>query len=153
MGSVFGLASVDGPLIGGFLVDGPGWRWCFYVGVPIGGAAFVVTTRVLNMPFTRRDHQIDYLGAALIVGGVSLLLLLSLAGKEFEWGSAEAIGMGIGSAVLLGLAVVQERQAAEPIIPPRLLQIPTFRIISLAGLIVGVAMFGPSCTCPSTCRS
>ena len=143
MGSVFGLASVGGPLIGGFLVDGPGWRWCFYVGVPIGVAAFVVTSRVLTMPFTRHDHQIDYLGAGLIVGGVSLLLLLlSLAGKEFEWGSAEAVGMGIGSVVLLALAVVQERRAAEPIIPPRLFKIPTFRITSLAGFIVGVAMFG-----------
>lgn len=143
MGSVFGLSSVGGPLIGGFLVDGPGWRWCFYVGVPIGVAAFVVTNRVLRMPFTRRDHQIDYLGAALIVGGVSLLLLLlSLGGTEFEWGSAEIIGMGIGSVVLLGLAIVQERRASEPIIPPRLFSIPTFRISSLAGFIVGVAMFG-----------
>ncbi|MDE0802415.1 MAG: MDR family MFS transporter [Acidimicrobiales bacterium] len=143
MGSVFGVASVGGPLIGGFLVDGPGWRWCFYVGVPIGIAAFVVTRRVLTMPFARRDHEIDYLGAALIVGGVSLLLLLlSLGGKEFEWGSVEAVSMGIGSVVLLGLAVMQERRAAEPIIPPRLFQIPTFRITSLAGFIVGVAMFG-----------
>jgi EmrB/QacA subfamily drug resistance transporter len=143
MGSVFGVSSVGGPLIGGFLVDGPGWRWCFYVGVPIGVAAFVVTNRVLRMPFTRRDHQVDYLGAALIVGGVSLLLLLlSLGGKEFEWGSAEIIGMGIGSVILLGLAIVQERRASEPIIPPRLFSIPTFRISSLAGFIVGVAMFG-----------
>ena len=143
MGSVFGLASVGGPLIGGFLVDGPGWRWCFYVGVPIGIAAFLVTNRVLTMPFTRRDHEIDYLGAGLIVGGVSLLLLvLSLGGKEFAWGSAEAIGMGVGSAVLLALAVLQERRAAEPIIPPRLFQIPTFRITILDVFIVGVAMFG-----------
>lgn len=143
MGSVFGLASVGGPLIGGFLVDGPGWRWCFYVGVPIGIAAFLVTRRVLTMPFTRRDHQVDYLGAALIVGGVSLLLLvLSLGGKEFAWGSAEAIGMFIGGAVLLTLAVVQERRAPEPIIPPRLFRIPTFRVSSIAGFIVGVTMFG-----------
>jgi len=143
IGSVFGVSSVGGPLIGGFLVDGPGWRWCFYVGVPIGIAAYVVTNRVLTMPFTRRNHQIDYLGAALIVGGVSLLLLLlSLGGKEFEWGSAEIVGMAIGSVVLLALAVVQERRAAEPIIPPRLFSIPTFRITSLAGFIVGVAMFG-----------
>jgi EmrB/QacA subfamily drug resistance transporter len=143
IGSVFGVASVGGPLIGGFLVDGPGWRWCFYVGVPIGIAAYVVTNRVLTMPFTRRDHQIDYLGAALIVGSVSLLLLLlSLGGSEFEWGSTEIAAMAFGSAVLLALAVVQERRAAEPIIPPRLFRIPTFRITSLAGFIVGVAMFG-----------
>jgi len=143
IGSVFGVASVGGPLIGGFLVDGPGWRWCFYVGVPIGIAAFVVTNRVLTMPFARRDHQIDYLGAALIVGGVSLLLLvLSLGGKEFAWGSTQTVGMAVGGAVLLGLAVVQERRAAEPIIPPHLFRVPTFRITSLAGFIVGVAMFG-----------
>ncbi len=143
IGSVFGVASVAGPLIGGFLVDGPGWRWCFYVGVPIGIAAYVVTNRVLTMPFTRRDHQIDYLGAALIVGGVSLLLLLlSLGGKEFEWGSTEIGAMAAGSAVLLALAVVQERRAVEPIIPPRLFRIPTFRITSVAGFIVGVALFG-----------
>lgn len=143
IGSVFGVSSVGGPLLGGFLVDGPGWRWCFYVGVPIGIAAFVVTNRVLTMPFTRRDHEVDYLGAALIVGGVSLLLLLlSLGGREFEWGSTEILAMGVGSAVLLGLAVVQERRAPEPIIPPRLFRIPTFRITSLAGFIVGVAMFG-----------
>ena len=143
IGSVFGAASIGGPLIGGFLVDGPGWRWCFYVGVPIGIAAYVVTNRVLTMPFTRRDHQIDYLGAALIVGGVSLLLLLlSLGGSEFAWGSTEIIGMAVGSAVLLVLAVVQERRAVEPIIPPRLFRIPTFRITSLVGFIVGVAMFG-----------
>lgn len=143
IGSVFGAASIGGPLIGGFLVDGPGWRWCFYVGVPIGIAAYVVTNRVLTMPFTRRDHQIDYLGAALIVGGVSLLLLLlSLGGSEFAWGSTEIVGMAVGSALLMVLAVVQERRAVEPIIPPRLFRIPTFRITSLVGFIVGVAMFG-----------
>ena len=143
VGAVFGVSSVGGPLIGGFLVDGPGWRWCFYVGVPIGIAAFVVTSRVLTMPFIRRETKVDYLGASLIVAGVSLILiLLSLGGQEFAWGSAEAVGMGIGSVVLLGLAVLQERRAPEPIIPPRLFGVPTFRITSLASFIVGVAMFG-----------
>ena len=143
IGSVFGVASVGGPLIGGFLVDGPGWRWCFYVGVPIGIAAYVVTDRVLTMPFSRRDHRIDYLGAALIVAGVSLLLLvLSLGGTELAWGSNEIVGMAVGGVVVLGLAVVQERRAAEPIIPPRLFRIPTFRVTSIVGFIVGVAMFG-----------
>src|SRR3546814_16670603 len=94
------------------------------------------------MPFTRRDHQVDYLGAALIVGGVSLLLLLlSLGGKEFEWGSAEVMGMGIASAVLLGLAIVQERRASEPHIPPRLFPTPPFRIHSPAALHVGLPRF------------
>lgn len=119
MGSVFAFASVGGPLIGGFLVDGPGWRWCFFVGVPIGAATFVVTSRVLRLPFERRERQIDYLGATLIVGGVSaLLLLLSLGGDQFAWGSPLSSGMGVAAVVLLGLAVVQERRAPEPIIPP-----------------------------------
>jgi EmrB/QacA subfamily drug resistance transporter len=143
MGSVFGLASLGGPLIGGFLVDGPGWRWCFYVGVPIGIAAFVVTNRVLRLPFVRHPHQIDYLGAALIVGGVSsLLLVLSLGGREFPWGSVEILGLAVAAVVVLGLAVAQERRAVEPIIPPRLFSNATFRITSLAGFIVGMAMFG-----------
>ncbi len=143
MGSVFGLASVGGPLIGGFLVDGPGWRWCFYVGVPIGVAAFVVTSRVLPLDLTRRSHQIDYLGAALIVGGVSaLLIVLSLGGRELAWTAPGTIGLVVTSAALLGLAVLQERRAPEPIIPPRLFAIPTFRITSIVGFIVGMAMFG-----------
>ncbi len=149
LGSVFGVASVGGPLIGGFLVDGPGWRWCFYVVIPVGIAAFFVTSRVLRVDIQRRDHQIDYLGAALIVGGVSaVLLVLSLGGKEFEWASPEVFGIAAIGVILLILAVFQERRAVEPIIPPHLFANPTFRISSMVGFITGMAMFGATVYLP-----
>jgi MFS family permease len=143
MGSVFGIATVAGPLIGGFLVDSLSWRWCFFVGIPIGAAALIVTERVLRLPFPRHEHAVDYLGAGLIFGGVSaILLVLSLAGKEFDWASAPTYliaGLGV---VLLAAAVWWERRAAEPIIPPRLFANRTFVLTSVAGFTVGVAMFG-----------
>lgn len=143
MGSAFGLATVAGPLIGGFLVDHLSWRWTFYVVIPIGIAALLVTERVLALPFPRREHRVDWLGAGLIVGGVSaLLLVLSLGGKEFAWnsGSTYALG-GLGVGLLL-LAVWQESRAAEPIMPLHLFRNHTFVVTSLGGFIVGVAMFG-----------
>jgi EmrB/QacA subfamily drug resistance transporter len=143
IGSVFGLATVAGPLIGGFLVDSLSWRWCFYVGIPIGIAALVVTERVLRLPFPRRKAKIDYLGAALIFGGVSaILLVLSFGGKEFAWLSAPTLLIGGSGVALLAAAVVQERRAAEPIIPPRLFGIRTFVLTSIAGFAIGTAMFG-----------
>jgi EmrB/QacA subfamily drug resistance transporter len=143
MGSVFGLATVAGPLLGGFLVDALSWRWCFFVGIPIGIAALVVTERVLRLPFPRSDCAVDYLGATLIFGGVSaILLVLSLAGNEFAWESTPTFAIAAFGVVLLVLAVFQERRAEEPIIPPRLFAVRTFVLTSIAGFAVGAAMFG-----------
>lgn len=143
IGSVFGLATVAGPLLGGFLVEHFSWRWTFWVGIPIGIVALVVTERVLKLPFPRRRHAIDWLGAFLIVAGISaLLLMLSLGGKEFAWNSAWTYGLTAVALIMLALAVWQERRAAEPIMPPRLFANHTFAITSLAGFVVGVAMFG-----------
>ncbi len=142
-GSVFGLATVAGPLLGGFLVEHLSWRWTFWVGIPIGIVALVVTERVLKLPFPRRRHAIDWLGAFFIVAGISaLLLMLSLGGKEFEWNSAWTYGLTAVALVMLALTVWQERRTAEPIMPPRLFANHTFVITSLAGFVVGVAMFG-----------
>jgi MFS family permease len=129
-------------LIGGFLVDTLSWRWCFFVAIPIGIAALVVTERVLRLPFPRREHAIDYVGAGLIFGGVSaVLLVLALAGKEFAWASAPTYLLaGLGLA-LLGAAVWWERRAPEPIIPPRLFGNRIFVLASVAGFTVGAAMF------------
>lgn len=143
IGSVFGLATVAGPLLGGFLVEHLSWRWTFWVGIPIGIAALAVTERVLKLPFPRRRAAIDWLGALFIVAAISaLLLMLSLGGKEFPWGSPWTYGLTAAALLMLGLAVWQERRAAEPIMPPRLFANHTFVITSLAGFAVGVAMFG-----------
>jgi len=143
IGSVFGLATVAGPLLGGFLVEHLSWRWTFWAGIPVGVAALLVTERVLKLPFPRRKNAIDWLGAFFIVASVSsLLLVLSLGGKEFEWNSAWTYGLSAAAVVLLALAVWQERRAQEPIMPPHLFRNHTFVITSLAGFVVGVAMFG-----------
>ncbi len=103
----------------------------------------MVTERVLQLPFPRRNHSIDWLGAFFIVASIStLLLVLSLAGKQFAWNSPWTYGLAAAAALMLALAVWQERRAAEPIMPPRLFTNHTFVITSLAGFVVGVAMFG-----------
>jgi EmrB/QacA subfamily drug resistance transporter len=142
LGSVFAFATVAGPPVGGFLVDTLSWRWCFFVVIPVGIAALVVTERVLRLPFPRRGHAIDYVGAGLIFGGVgAILVVLSLAGKEFAWASAlTSLLVGLGLAQLAA-AAWWERRAPEPIVPPRLFANRTFALTSVAGFTVGVALF------------
>jgi EmrB/QacA subfamily drug resistance transporter len=144
-GAVFGVATVAGPLLGGFLVDTDslGWRWCFFVCVPLAIIAFTVLQKVLHLPRIKRDARIDWFGAATVTGAAtSLMLLLSLGGKEFAWTSPWAYGLGALSAVLLVLAVPAERIAAEAILPPRLFRNRTFVFTALASLFVGMTMFG-----------
>ena len=143
IGSVFGLATVAGPLAGGFLVEHGSWRWTFWVGIPIGVVALLVTERALRFSFPCRRRAIDWLGALFIVASVSaLLLVLSLGGKEFAWNSAWTYGLLTITLLALGAAIWQERRAAEPIMPPHLFTNRTFVVTSLAGFMIGVAMFG-----------
>lgn len=145
IGAVFALATVSGPLIGGLIVDSPlGWRGCFFVGLPFALAAFVLLQRTLHLPVVRREVSIDYAGATLIMGGVSLLLVwVSLAGSSFAWGSATSAGLVVGGAVLIAAAlVVEARFATEPIIPLRLFRDRTTSLATLASVMIGIAMFG-----------
>ncbi len=143
MGSAFGLATVLGPLIGGVIVEHLSWRWTFFVGIPIGLAALVVTERVLQLPFPRREHKVDWWGATYIVAAVSsILLVLSLGGDAFPWKSGWTLMLFVLAVVFLVLAVWQERRADEPIMPPHLFRNHTFVICGIAGLAVGIAMFG-----------
>lgn len=144
IGAVFALATVSGPLIGGVLVDTVGWRWCFYVGIPVAALAFVVLQKTLHLPVVRRPVNIDYLGATLLVGGVSVLLVwVSLAGSQFAWTSVTSIALVAAGLVLLAAAVlVEARVAVDPVIPLRLFRDRTTSLATLASILIGVAMFG-----------
>ncbi|MFD5575685.1 MFS transporter, partial [Streptomyces cadmiisoli] len=129
---------------GGVITDTEwlGWRWCFYVGVPFAIIALIVLQRTLHLPVVRRDVKVDWLGAFLISGAVSLLLIwVTQAGDSYEWISWQTWAM-TGGAVLLGLLfVLVESRASDPIIPLRLFRNKTITLASAASLFVGIAMF------------
>jgi EmrB/QacA subfamily drug resistance transporter len=143
---VMSVATVAGPLLGGLIVDSPlGWRWCFWVGAPLAVVSLVVVQRTLNVPVLKREVSIDYLGAALIAGGVcDLLIWVTLGGTEFAWGSATSVWLAVLGVVLLGLAVVVEARAKEPVIPLRLFRDRTTTLATIGSVAVGVALFGGS---------
>jgi EmrB/QacA subfamily drug resistance transporter len=144
IGAVFAVASVAGPLLGGFFTDGPGWRWVFYINLPIGAIALVVVAAVLHAKVTTRvEHQIDYLGASVMAGAVvALILLLTWGGTTYAWGSSTIIGLGIATLVLFTIFIAIERRASEPIVPLYLFKNRVFRVAFSTGAIIGFSMFG-----------
>ncbi len=146
LGAVMAVATVGGPLLGGLIVDVPwlGWRWCFFVGVPIAVLAFIVLQRTLKLETVRRDDvRVDYLGAGLIAAGVSVLLIwVSFVGNSFDWLSWQTALMVAGGVVLLTVAVLVERKVKEPVVPLHIITQRTPALAIVASLAVGMAMFG-----------
>jgi EmrB/QacA subfamily drug resistance transporter len=141
--AVFGVSSVAGPLLGGWFTDNLGWEWIFFINIPIGAAALVVTSVALKLHHVRRQASVDYLGAATIVGSVtSLVLYLSWAGPDKGWASATGIWLLVGAVGLAVIFVLVESKAKEPIIPLELFRNWTFSSNIIFAMIMGIGMFG-----------
>jgi EmrB/QacA subfamily drug resistance transporter len=148
MGAVMAVGTAGGPLLGGFIVDSPlGWRWTFFVCVPLAVVALILLQITLKIPHVKRPAKIDWLGSILLTSGVSLLLIwVSFAGNPayYDWLSWQSALMVGGGVLLLALLVLVESKVEQPIIPLKIISERTTALAILASVAVGVAMFGSS---------
>lgn len=143
IGGMMPLAFVGGPLLGGFLTDNLSWRWAFYINIPLGVLALLVTGLGMRLHTRHVKAKIDYIGAFLLtVGIVALTLVASWGGTEYPWGSRQIIVLAVVSVVSLAAFVFAEGRVAEPIVPPRLFRSRNFTVAQILSFLIGAAMFG-----------
>jgi EmrB/QacA subfamily drug resistance transporter len=147
--AVFGTSSVLGPLLGGFfagtdsILGISGWRWIFYINVPIAAAAWIVISRVLHLPHTRRDHRIDWPGALALIVGLVPLLVAAEQGQSWGWGSGRSVACYlIGAVGLVAFVLIENWYKDEALLPLRLFRAKTYAIGSASSFVLGMAMFG-----------
>jgi EmrB/QacA subfamily drug resistance transporter len=137
------LATVGGPLVGGFITDSFGWRWIFYINLPIGGAALFYLITTLKLPARRVKHRIDYLGGSLLgVVATALILVATWGGTEYSWGSAQVIGLIALAILAFAGFIVAERRAAEPMLPLHIFKVRNFSLSMGLAFFVGLGLFG-----------
>ncbi|MEU8890242.1 MDR family MFS transporter [Streptomyces sp. NPDC048442] len=144
MAGVMALAMIGGPLVGGALTDGLGWRWSFYINVPLGAVALAMVATVLHLPKKERSKaKIDYLGAGLLTIGITAIVLVTTwGGSEYAWGSGQILGLAAVGVLAIVSFLFVETKAAEPIIPLHIFRNRNFTLMSVLGFIVGFVMFG-----------
>ncbi|WP_062386596.1 MDR family MFS transporter [Demequina iriomotensis] len=145
MGAVFAVSSVAGPLLGGWFTEGPGWRWSFWINIPLGVLAIIAAVFFLKLPKRERTGpaKIDYLGMTLVAAATSAVVLVcTWGGSRYDWASPQILGLGAAALVLAGLFAYVETKATNPVIPLSLFKDRNFTMSTIAGLLIGVAMFG-----------
>jgi len=147
--AVFGTSSVLGPVVGGFFAGSheilgiTGWRWVFLINVPLGLAAMVVVSRVLQLPLHRREHRIDWQGAVALSIGLVPLLIVAEQGRGWGWTSGRTLGLiALGALGLIAFVLAERRIGNDALIPLKHFRNPTFSVANSAGLVIGMAMFG-----------
>ena len=137
------LATIGGPLLGGFITTSFSWRWIFYINIPLGGAALVYLLATLRVPAKKVSHKVDYLGGSLLaVAATALILLATWGGTQYAWGSPQIIGLALLT-VAAGVAFyVTEMRAAEPMMPLHVYRNRNFSLSMAMTFLTGLAMFG-----------
>lgn len=143
MAGVMSFAMIGGPLVGGTLTDHLGWRWAFYINIPLGAIALTLVTTLLHLPRHRSQGRIDYAGAALLTVGITAAVLVtSWGGTEYDWSSGTILGLGgLAAASVAGFLLV-ERRASEPVLPLGVFRSRNFSLVTLIGFLLGFVMFG-----------